>query len=366
MTKNIIQVLKAGNQELFYSAFFAWLLDSYAEHGLTDQFSTWFFEKIGEQFDDFEVATEKQVKGGRADILITKNDGCKIVVENKTKSMGSIEQIKAYEDSKIKVVPLGFVKENFPTPLRERVVTYSDVLSFLKTAIRVDQRLSVVVDEFISYLDFVLSPFDVLNSFCLEEITIEIARAELEKRGQGQTFSENDNDRRFFQAIYFERLLTFMASNDPNLIFGDSADYYFDNKSFEKPLATKWIVQKNLQGNAFMEAIVYAREIPGKLMLSDKWNSMLANNNTLDVIDMSPRLELYGSSNDIFVKQEVGVFQLGCWDEELKKIFHASNQFKKRGSRNFHYKTLCVEDLKYGTMTNIIKAEMSKIWEFQN
>lgn len=361
MKKNIIQILKSGNQELFYSSFIAWLLDPDGEHGLYNQFSTWFFEKIGEAPLNFQVDTEKPIKGGRADIEISLDDNRRIVVENKTKSIGSNEQIKNYEGDKTMVVPLGFVAENFPEQQRSSVITYSDILSFLQSANRNSQSLSILVDHFISYLDSALSPFDIFNQFCNELISLDEAKLELSKR---LAIKENDNDRRFFQAIYLERLRTYLTCNCPNLILGETS--YFNQKKQnenEKPHATKWIIEKNVQGPAFMEAIIYSLEIPQKLKIADKWKAAF---NESREPDMSPRIELWISSDNIFSKEDVGVFLIGCWDDNLKNAFLKSNNFKKRGPRNFHHRILGIEDLKYKTMTNIIAEEMGQIWDFEN
>jgi len=110
-----------------------------------------------------------------------------------------------------------------------------------------------------------------------------------------------------------------------------------------------------------MEALIYNKEIPGKLNVSEKWAS------TFDKVEdfaISPRLELWRSPDDIFIKKDIGVFLIGCWDEKLLQSFNLSNIFKKKGSRNFHQRVLSIEDLKYCNMTDIIFNEMSKIWEF--
>ena len=99
--KNIIQILKVGNQELFYSSFIAWLLDAKGDHGLSDNFAKLLFAKINPSFMEYkikEIRTEIKVKGGRADIFIEFHNNQIIVIENKTKSIGTESQLLAYQD----------------------------------------------------------------------------------------------------------------------------------------------------------------------------------------------------------------------------------------------------------------------------
>jgi hypothetical protein len=361
MSKNIIQILKSGNQELFYSAFIAWLLDPSGEHGLNDQFLNWFLHLIGEpQLHIDSIKTEEPLACGRVDIFIRTANGRKIIVENKTKSIGTNEQIERYKNEKYadKVVLLGFVSENFPESSRDKVVTYTAILDFLRNATRTDSSLSVLVDHFISYLESTISPFTLFHKFCNNQIDINNVSSELSKYSNVPL---NDNDCRFFQAIYFERLKAFISDNFANLIFGNT-EYNQENDAV-KPAATKWYIKKNMQGPPFMEAIIFNKEVPGKLRLSDKWLSTFAE---AQRIDLCPRIEFYGKfgPNNFYTQDDVAVFLLGCWDEGLMKAFQASDIFKKRRSRNFHHRILKLNDLKYQKMASIIIEEMEKIWTF--
>lgn len=355
MSRNIIQILKSGNQELFYSSFIAWLMDQEGEHGLGDQFAVWFFRKIGKNPQKFIIETEKRVKGGRADILLTTENRLRIVIENKTKSIGSHEQIVAYEDENTLVVLLGFVLENFPVQQRNRVVSYAEILSFLRSVKVSEASLSVLVTHFISYLELALGPFDVFHRFCCGELRIDQARAILPDIS---SITVSDNDRRFFQAIYFERLLASIMANNASLILGEQ-EYYDSKKGSDKPAATRWIIQKNVQGSAFMEAIIYSPEVPNHLKLSDRWSEVYAAAKNKE---MSPRIELRVGPDDIFSPGPKGVLLLGCWDNELRYAFNSSGVFKNKGSRNFHNRILEIDDLNYQSMAKIIAEEMSKVW----
>lgn len=356
MKRNIVQILKAGNQELFYSSLMAWLLDEEGEHGLGDQFGRWFFERIGQEYRKYTVATEKPFKGGRADIFLSTEGGQEIIVENKTKSIGSQEQVVGYEAAGAVVVLLGLVPENFPVQERSRVIGYSEVLGCLRAAKRSEASLSVLVDHLISYLVLLLTPFELMEEFCQGDLSVDEARR-LMPNLSSLTISEND--RRFFQAVYFERLLSWMTSSGGDLILGDQG-YYNDKMGQEKPPATRWIIQKNLQGPAFMEAIVYSAEVRDRLRLRDRWRPMYDNAKAREI---SPRIELWFRPDDVFSAGQKGTFLLGCWDNDLRSALASSGVFNSRGSRNFHSRIFDIEDLKYRSMTELIFEEMSKVWE---
>ena len=253
MKKNIIQILKSGNQELFYSSLFAWLLDPEGDHGLGVSLRDWFLKKnnVDDQF--VRIETEKNIDGGRADIFVTLSSGKFIVIENKTKSIGTNAQVNNFENNLTLVVPLGFIKENFPLEQRDEVITYQEILDQLKTVTLKDQDLSVIVKNLIVYLDSMLTPYRLFDDYCKGVIEIADVEKGINKNIQ---LTVNDNDRRFFQAVYFDRLLSYIKDNEPKLIFGEQY-YYNEKKDKSKPSATRWIIEKNKQGPAFMESIIY-------------------------------------------------------------------------------------------------------------
>jgi hypothetical protein len=359
MKKNIIQVLKSGNQELFYSSFIAWLLDAQGEHGLSSRFAAWFFQRIGETSVPVTVQTEKLLKSGRADIFIVTDNNRRIIVENKTKSIGLNEQIKKYEGDADIVVLLGFVVENFPAQERERVVTYKEILESLKSMQRSEGSLSVLVDHFIKFLESALVPFDTLRDFCSGNINLDEAK---KRQPLISMLPAYGNDQRFFQAVYFEQLLTYISKNEPLLILGDSVS----KKDSQKPCATKWMIEKNKQGPPYMEALVYSQIVPGKIRLKDKW-AVLCTNETDSTLRL--RLELWVGPDTFLTQENTGVFLLGCWDGGLKNIFRSSGIFNKKGGRNFrrnfHKRVLKIADLKYPSMAHIIIEEMRKVWDFE-
>ena len=361
MEKNIIQILKVGNQELFYSSFLAWLLDKNGKHGLNSQLSAWLLNKIGLSNCEIDtVESEKKIGSIRADIYIVTKDGKRIIMENKTKSIGDINQLEDCRKYADLVIPLGLVKENFSSiPPGSILITYADILECLKSCVVIDQQLTVFTKQFIEYLESMLIPFEAFHLFCANHKTYDNLSASL----NSHLFAlENNNDKRFFQYVYFLRLKDYISSNVPSLLFG-SDTYYDPNKHEVKPHATSWIIEKNMQGPAFMESIIYSQEIPNKIKILEWWNTIFHDEKTKSY-DISPRLELFIGANNITTSEEVGVFQIGTWDPNLLNAFNSSKEFTRRGSRNFHQRKLSLEDLKYNNMTSIMIKEMSKIWEF--
>jgi hypothetical protein len=362
MRKNIIQILKVGNQELFYSSMIAWFLDSNGEHGLSNQFSDLMLSKIGLISNEIEtILLEHRNSSIRTDILIKTKDGKKIRIENKTKSIGNVNQLIAYKQGAELVVPLGLFRENFNNiPNEFSIITYSDILGFLKSCNIAKDKFSNLTIEFIEFLESILRPFDIFHKFCSNQCSLEELNHNLESHS---FFDENNNDKRFFQYIYFQRLKNYISSYVPSLMVG-SLDTYYDSKKHEsKPHATSWIIEKDMQGPAFMESIIYSHEIPNKLKISEKWKPFFLDEKTRSS-DVSPRIELWIGAHDLTTGKEVGVFQIGSWDPNLLSAFNSSKLFSKRGSRNFHQRILSIEDLKYQKITEIMIEEMSKIWDF--
>jgi hypothetical protein len=360
MEKNIIQILKAGNQELFYSSLFAWLLDDKGEHGLKNQFSDWLLKKIGLLNSEILTIDSEQKMGAiRADIYVVTKDGKKIIIENKTKSIGKIKQLNDYSKYADFVVPFAFVQENFSS-IPPYLTTYSDILKCLKSCNIEDQKFTALTREFIEYIETILLPFETFHLFCNNQCTLDYLFSSLTPYFE---VVENHNDIRFFQYVYFLRLRNFIIQNVPSLNFGSIETYYNSKKHEFKPSATSWIIEKNMQGPAFMESIIYKQEITNKLKVLEKWEAIFNDDDTKS-LDISPRIELWIEAKKLTSQKNAGIFQIGTWDSNLLNAFNSSKIFFKRGSRNFHQRILSLEDLKYKNITNIMIEEMKQIWNF--
>jgi hypothetical protein len=358
MKKNIIQVLKSGNQELFYSSFLAWLLDSSGDHGLADQFSKWFLNRIEIPFSQFKVSTETAHLCGRIDILLDFNDGSQIAIENKTKSIGSEEQLEAYETSFKKLVLIGLVPENFPPSKRSDVISYNEIRIALLSMKRNTGSLSILVEHFLDYLEHLLLPFELISKIGEGKISIDSAKNEFLRHKE---IFENENDQRFFQCVYFEKLRTYLSENRRDLVFGNTG-YLEKNQLKDGSHGTRWIIEKDRQGPAFMEAIIYKTDIPGKITMQKKWKALFER---IEEPDISPRIELWMGPKDFLKEERLGMFQLGCWNPIMRKAFSDSKEFNKRGPRNFHFRNIFVNDLKFERMASLILEEMRRIWIFE-
>jgi hypothetical protein len=140
--RTIIDVLKKGNLELFHSSMLCWLLDESAEHNLGRAFLDGFADILYEKgFPDLRgalgessptgITTEFAGREGRTDIELRFAGGIRFVIENKTKSIGTLEQLSRYAQMKAKVIALGFVEACFPlgTAYTYPLVTYGEHLN---------------------------------------------------------------------------------------------------------------------------------------------------------------------------------------------------------------------------------------------
>jgi PD-(D/E)XK nuclease superfamily len=94
MSRNVIDIFARGNQELFHSAFLAWLLDRHENHGLGNSFCSRIIGLLrgnsGHDPDkEYVVATEYRSGRSRFDIILRPKDPANqvkgLVLENKVK-----------------------------------------------------------------------------------------------------------------------------------------------------------------------------------------------------------------------------------------------------------------------------------------
>jgi hypothetical protein len=98
MSRNVIDIFARGNQELFHSAFLAWLMDDHENHGLGKSFRSCMISRLPENFGydpnaEYEIATEYRSGRSRFDIILRPIDAAKpgkgLVLENKIKSFAA-------------------------------------------------------------------------------------------------------------------------------------------------------------------------------------------------------------------------------------------------------------------------------------
>lgn len=212
MPRTIIDILRKGNQEQFHSSMVAWLLDPKGEHGYGAAFLQGFAGLVEEKgFPAFRssllgagtatVYTEATASKGRHDIRLTL-DTTRVVIENKTKSLGAAPQFDRYADAGNVLVALGLCDISFSDEVKARypVVTYSEVLSLL------DQLpdppasdFGVLVGHYRRFLRRELSTLEMIDRWH-------------EGGGPAQAVCEaadaggmNQNDRRFLNYYLLER-----------------------------------------------------------------------------------------------------------------------------------------------------------------
>lgn|GEM_PF-5189927 len=216
--KTIIDILKKGNQELFHSAMIAWLLDpNSAEHGLGPIFLNGIADRLDAYgWPDFKgildasgsvaIQTEVGGFGRRYDIVIRCGEDSRIVIENKTKSIGEKSQFETYgeDNQNDMLVALGLCKESFAHFPEKTypMITYGDVLQILSNIPIPNNDWGVLIKHYRLFLERTLS-------------TMELAAQYFESGdiSRHQEFIQNifamddwtENDKRFLNLFLLEK-----------------------------------------------------------------------------------------------------------------------------------------------------------------
>lgn len=218
--RTIIDILRKGNQELFHSSVIAWFLDPKGEHGYGSQFLEGFAELLGDRgSSDMKVAlqgaalssvtTEATTYKGRYDIVL-KIGQLKVIIENKTKSLGALPQFDQYKGQGIVLVALGLDDVSFDRQVRKDfpVVTYRNILDLLDSLGEpAANDFGVLARHYREYLRRELGLLEQLNSWAIsgaEEIATKITSTVAANAGATQ------NDRRFLNLYHVERFRDFL------------------------------------------------------------------------------------------------------------------------------------------------------------
>ena len=180
--KTMIDILNVGNQEQFHSSMIAWLLDNQGEHGLGDSFISAFADILSKTKNgdptlknklacskSYVVQTEKVNGKSRYDIEI-EIDGFKVIIENKTKSIGAKAQCANYLQNNgncsgsAVIVPLGFCDVSFSSDVHQQYpfISYQTLLEVIRGLLPQvkNQEFSYLIEHYIRYLDM---EFGILN-----------------------------------------------------------------------------------------------------------------------------------------------------------------------------------------------------------
>lgn len=374
-TNNIIDLFARGNQELFHSAFIAWLLDEDGSHGLGPRFLREFISKLPANIADhltgsLLVRTEYRRGNSRFDILLephpTSASFMGLVLENKIKSFGNAVQLRKYMDQGYDVVILAFLPETLDDAAKNSytVMKYSDINSILQR-LRLDptDHYQFLVHDYRTFLAQTLSTYESIARYCNGSISLSDFRKEL-KTGSSSSVVR-DNDVRTYSYYYYYLLADYIRQSEPDLVFG-TCTYAEAERDDEN---TKWELEKNLQGPPYMEALIYWPCDTPPWKLHDK----LALINTSAPVQIAPRIELRLDpckiANSTAPDPEVGTLMLGTWSPELKDYLKNNEPYKSRlnklnARRNFHCEHLALSNIQFGSIVNRIREVMKLIFNY--
>lgn len=199
----------------------AWLLDHKAEHGHGRCFLDGIAEVIARQgYTTLSRILEKELpesiktelpgRHGRTDVEIRFTSGARFVVENKTKSVGHLEQLYGYKESGANPIALGLIEQCFPTSIRKHfpLLTYRDIYNVLPLEPRNSDPWSMLVAQYKLYLQRELDLLDLV-----------LQRGSLDSASDWFSILREDcvdlyrvNDRRLIQYFYLAGFRQYMAN----------------------------------------------------------------------------------------------------------------------------------------------------------
>ena len=375
ITNNVIDLFARGNQELFHSAFIAWLLDEDGSHGLGPRFLREFISKLPANIADhltgsLVVRTEYRRGASRFDILLEPHSASAsfkgLVLENKIKSFGNAVQLRKYTDQGYDVVILAFLSETLDDAAKKSypIVKYSDVNDVLQKLLPLDpaNHYQFLVQEYHTFLAQTLSSYESIVQYCNGSVSPSDFRAKLNLCLSSSVL--RDNDIRTYSYYYYYLLAEYIRQSAPDLVFGTRT--YTEAERDKKN--TKWEFEKNLQGPPYMEAIIYSPCDTPPWKLHNKLDLITAS----ELVQIAPRIEVWldlckiASLND--PNPIVGTLMLGTWSPKLKQTLKTDQYYasklkpKPRANRNFHCESLSLHDIQFETIVERIRCALQLIF----
>lgn len=379
MSANVIDLFARGNQELFHSAFIAWLLDEHGSHGFGSRFVKEFTSRLPAQIagrltEPLAVRTEYRSGGSRFDILLESRSPSPsptsfkgLVLENKIKNFGNAVQLDKYLAQGFDVLVLTLLLETLDDTARRcyPVVTYSLVQDILdRLPLDPANHYHFLVREYRAFLKKTLSTYELIARYCNGDVSPSEFRGAVKTALSGSVL--RDNDVRTYSYYYYHLLAEHIRNSAPDLAFGTRtyADADRDNEN------TKWQYEKNMQGPPFMEAIIYrpCDTPPWKL------HSALASIKTSKPIQIAPRVEVWLDLNSIVTADGadpiVGSLMLGTWAPELKQALRTLEPYasllkrRPRADRNFHWESLALSDIRFERIVPRIRNALRLICDY--
>lgn len=375
MARNLITVFARGNQELFHSAFIAWLLDERAPHSLGSAVLQEVLSLLGIPMPNagYTIKTESCDRNCRFDLLI-QSDGVPqlkkgLVFENKTKSLGQHLQLDRYRDQGYEVAALALLPQTLDESSRVRypVIEYRqirDIVSGVLARCRADSSpYQFIVEEYIRYLSKILGVFDALGAYCRGEACHDRLITSLSESAADVVAT--DNDVRTLNYFYYCELEKYLTGHHPELVFG--AGSYKEHE--ETGQNTRWIYEKNMQGPPYIESLVRdfsSGAAPFRL------HSALAGIHAEKSFTLAPRIEVWLDPARLLAGDGeatvVGSLLLGSWDERVKRLFREQEPYRtalsRKGPRNDHGEAVSLGDIRFSVMAARLKQLMERIGYF--
>jgi PD-(D/E)XK nuclease superfamily len=233
MSRNVIDIFARGNQELFHSAFLAWLMDDHESHGLGKSFRSRIISRLGENcgYDpngEYKVATESRSGESRFDIILwptgATRQGKGLIFENKIKSYGNHLQLDKYKGAGYDVAVLALLPETLDEDTKQRyqVLTYKTIRDVLnEVPLNPEDPHQFLVIQYRSFLERTLATYSAISDYCSGTVESDAFFERLGRAVEGLTFG--DNDIRTFNYFYYYRLAEFIKYSARDLAFGDCA-----------------------------------------------------------------------------------------------------------------------------------------------
>lgn len=249
MRENLISVLARGNQELFHSAFLAWLLKPTAAHGLGTRFLRAVLEHLPSSYSqvlsgEYEVETESRKGRSRFDILVRPVKpvaGAKgIVFENKVKSFGTHLQLDAYKEQGYNVAVFAMLPETLDSDTKARypIIEYEKLRGIIGSmSLDAQNCYHFFVMQYAEFLDHTLRPFDLIRRFANCALEPHVFLQDLAEVVRDMDFS--DNDVRTFTYFYYHNLAEYLRQKAPDLWFGDAGYKEAEAQGKKYPLAIR-------------------------------------------------------------------------------------------------------------------------------
>jgi hypothetical protein len=367
----VIDVLRRGNQELFHSAFLAWLMNDHENHGLGKSFRSRIISQVQKDFGydpqgEYNVETEHSEKRLRFDILLTpkgSEKNCKgLVFENKVKSFGLPIQLDKYERAGYNVVALALLPQTLSEEIRQQVLTYKTILDALHDVpLRSEHPYQFLVIQYRSFLQTTLDTYAAITAYCEGKLESDAFFERLGRAVNGLAF--RDNDIRTFSHFYNYGLAKFIKKSARDLVFGDCEH----EDAAKRKENTRWFYEKNMQGGPFLDALIYQPfDTPGW-----KLHSAFRAIHEKNPLKFRPRLEISLDLPSLVKEKEapIGKLKLGTWSPEFIAMVKQTEPYSKtlksksKAKVNFECQCVYVHDLPFHLMVERIRETMRLIFE---